>query len=41
MYETRAYIEPSCELLDIRDDKTLQVLGSSSLKFLNKNVVQV
>ncbi|KAK1436984.1 hypothetical protein QVD17_02768 [Tagetes erecta] len=33
--------DPSCELLDIRDGKTLRVLGSPNLKFLNKNAVQV
>ncbi|KAJ0770493.1 putative Rhodanese-like domain-containing protein STR4 [Helianthus annuus] len=31
---------PDCQLLDIRDSKTLRVLGSPNLKLLNKNAVQ-
>ncbi|KAI3819854.1 hypothetical protein L1987_13706 [Smallanthus sonchifolius] len=33
--------DPDSQLLDIRDSKTLRVLGSPNLKFLNKNAVQV
>ncbi|KAL8253102.1 hypothetical protein R6Q59_036795 [Mikania micrantha] len=33
--------DPNAQLLDIRDGKTLRVLGSPNLKLLNKNVVQV
>ncbi|KAI3732708.1 hypothetical protein L1987_63915 [Smallanthus sonchifolius] len=33
--------DPDSQLLYIRDSKTLRVLGSPSLKFLNKNAVQV
>ncbi|KAF5798069.1 putative Rhodanese-like domain-containing protein [Helianthus annuus] len=33
--------DPDCQLLDIRDSKTLRVLGSPNLKLLNKNAVQV
>ncbi|KAL8232964.1 hypothetical protein R6Q57_002742 [Mikania cordata] len=33
--------DPNAQLLDIRDGKTLRVLGSPNLKLLNKNVMQV
>ncbi|XP_076917507.1 rhodanese-like domain-containing protein 4A, chloroplastic [Bidens hawaiensis] len=33
--------DPNSQLLDIRDSKTLRVLGSPNLKYLNKNAVQV
>ncbi|KAI3732819.1 hypothetical protein L1987_64028 [Smallanthus sonchifolius] len=33
--------DPDFQLLDIRDSKTLRVLGSPNLKFLNKNAMQV
>lgn len=33
--------DPNAQLLDIRDNKTLRVLGSPNLKILNKNAVQV
>ncbi|XP_076911559.1 rhodanese-like domain-containing protein 4A, chloroplastic [Bidens hawaiensis] len=33
--------DPNSQLLDIRDSKTLRVLASPNLKYLNKNVVHV
>ncbi|KAI3508030.1 hypothetical protein L1887_23029 [Cichorium endivia] len=33
--------DPNAQLLDIRDNKTLKVLGSPNLRILNKNAVQV
>ncbi|PIN17481.1 hypothetical protein CDL12_09859 [Handroanthus impetiginosus] len=33
--------DPSCQLLDIRDSKSLAYLGSPNLKILNKSAVQV
>ncbi|KAI7753816.1 hypothetical protein M8C21_013628 [Ambrosia artemisiifolia] len=33
--------DPDCQLLDIRDSKTLRVLASPNLKLLDKNAVQV
>lgn len=33
--------DPSAQLLDIRDGKSLGVLGSPNLRILNKDVVQV
>ncbi|CAL5388184.1 unnamed protein product [Camellia sinensis] len=33
--------DPNAQLLDIRDKKSLQYLGSPNLKFVNKSVVQV
>ncbi|KZV52380.1 rhodanese-like domain-containing protein 4A, chloroplastic [Dorcoceras hygrometricum] len=33
--------DPSCQLLDIRDRKSLAYLNSPNLKFLNKSVLQV
>ncbi|CAH1414242.1 unnamed protein product [Lactuca virosa] len=33
--------DPNAQLLDIRDNKTLRVLGSPNLKIFSKNVVQV
>ncbi|KAF5954498.1 hypothetical protein HYC85_007354 [Camellia sinensis] len=33
--------DPNAQLVDIRDKKSLQYLGSPNLKFVNKSVVQV
>lgn len=33
--------DPNAQLLDIRDNKTLRVLGSPNLKIFSKNAVQV
>ncbi|XP_047323636.1 rhodanese-like domain-containing protein 4A, chloroplastic [Impatiens glandulifera] len=33
--------DPSTQLLDIRDDKSLQYMGSPNLKIMNKNALQV
>lgn len=33
--------DPNAQLLDVRDEKSLAVLGSPNLRILNKDVVQV